>query len=241
MVAVLQARALNALFEGDLAAVEAAATEGVRRGTEAGDLYTLQTMLLNLGAVAIVSGDLPAGKERLEEGLRIASQLGDRVTQFYFLAGFGCHAAAANQGRLAAQLLGAADTVRISAGATMIPFLGLIVGEAERRAIASIGEPRYRSEVNAGRRLTRLAAEALALGQTAHYPSVPRKRLPPEVLGTRQSEVAQLVAEGLSNKQIGARLFISERTADSHVRSILNKLGFNSRAQIAAWMASSKE
>ena len=47
-----------------------------------------------------------------------------------------------------------------------------------------------------------------------------------------------MVADGLSNKQIGARLFISEHTVDSHVRSILNKLGVNSRAQIAAWVAS---
>jgi DNA-binding NarL/FixJ family response regulator len=49
--------------------------------------------------------------------------------------------------------------------------------------------------------------------------------------------VARLVAEGLTNKEIGSRLFISERTVDSHVRSILNKLGFSSRAQIAAWIA----
>ncbi len=45
------------------------------------------------------------------------------------------------------------------------------------------------------------------------------------------------MADGLTNKQIGARLFISERTVDSHVRSILNKLGFSSRTQIAAWLA----
>jgi DNA-binding NarL/FixJ family response regulator len=57
-------------------------------------------------------------------------------------------------------------------------------------------------------------------------------------LAKREADVARLVAEGLSNKQIGARLFISERTVDSHVRSILNKLGFSSRAQIASWMAS---
>jgi DNA-binding NarL/FixJ family response regulator len=50
--------------------------------------------------------------------------------------------------------------------------------------------------------------------------------------------VAHLVAEGLSNKQIGERLFISERTVDSHIRNILNKLGFQSRAQIAAWIVS---
>src|SRR5262249_12880697 len=57
------------------------------------------------------------------------------------------------------------------------------------------------------------------------------------LLAKREADVARLVADGLTNKQIGARLFISERTVDSHVRNILNKLGVNSRAQIAAWMA----
>jgi DNA-binding CsgD family transcriptional regulator len=47
-----------------------------------------------------------------------------------------------------------------------------------------------------------------------------------------------LIAEGLSNKQIGARLFISDPTVASHIRNIMNKLGVNSRAQIAGWMAS---
>ena len=56
-------------------------------------------------------------------------------------------------------------------------------------------------------------------------------------MGRRETDVARLVADGLSNKEIGARLFISERTVESHVRNILNKLGFNSRAQIAGWMA----
>jgi len=50
-----------------------------------------------------------------------------------------------------------------------------------------------------------------------------------------------LIADGLTNKQIGARLFIFERTVASHVRSVLNTLGFNSTAQIAARMASSNQ
>ena len=45
------------------------------------------------------------------------------------------------------------------------------------------------------------------------------------------------MAEGLTDKEIGARLFISERTVESHVRNIMNKLGFNARAQIAGWIA----
>ncbi len=57
------------------------------------------------------------------------------------------------------------------------------------------------------------------------------------VLRQRETDVARLVADGLSNKEIGARLFISERTVESHVRNIMNKLGFSSRAQIAGWMA----
>ena len=54
-----------------------------------------------------------------------------------------------------------------------------------------------------------------------------------------QPALDRLVADGLSHKAIGARLLISEHTFDSHVRSILNKLGCVSRAQVAAWMASS--
>jgi DNA-binding CsgD family transcriptional regulator/sugar lactone lactonase YvrE len=57
-------------------------------------------------------------------------------------------------------------------------------------------------------------------------------------LSRREREVAALVAEGLSNREIGERLFISERTAEGHVEQIRNKLGFKSRAQIAAWVAS---
>ena len=52
----------------------------------------------------------------------------------------------------------------------------------------------------------------------------------------RELQVAELVAQGLSNKQIAARLGRSERTAESHVTNILNKLGIESRAQLAAWI-----
>lgn len=61
------------------------------------------------------------------------------------------------------------------------------------------------------------------------------------VISPREREVASLVAEGRSNKEIGARLFLSERTVENHVRSILSKLGFSSRAQIAAWMATAAQ
>jgi predicted ATPase/DNA-binding CsgD family transcriptional regulator len=59
-------------------------------------------------------------------------------------------------------------------------------------------------------------------------------------LSAREWQVARLVTRGLSNREIGKTLTISERTVDAHVQHILNKLGFNSRAQIAAWVAVSR-
>jgi len=54
-------------------------------------------------------------------------------------------------------------------------------------------------------------------------------------LSPRELEVARLVAQGLTNKQIGQTLYVSERTAENHVQHILAKLRLRNRAQIAAW------
>jgi DNA-binding NarL/FixJ family response regulator len=54
-------------------------------------------------------------------------------------------------------------------------------------------------------------------------------------LSPRELGVARLVARGLTNKQIGETLFVSERTAENHFQHILVKLAFSNRSQIAAW------
>jgi predicted ATPase/DNA-binding CsgD family transcriptional regulator len=59
-------------------------------------------------------------------------------------------------------------------------------------------------------------------------------------LTRRESEVARLITQGLSNREVGKALAISERTVDAHVQHILNKLGFSSRTQVAAWVAVSR-
>jgi DNA-binding CsgD family transcriptional regulator len=60
-------------------------------------------------------------------------------------------------------------------------------------------------------------------------------------LSRRESEVAQLLAQGLSNREIAERLYLSERTVDNHVSHILAKLGFDSRVQVATWVALPKK
>ena len=56
-------------------------------------------------------------------------------------------------------------------------------------------------------------------------------------LTRREREIAGLLAEGLSNKEIAMRLVISQRTVETHVDHVLGKLGITSRAQVASWVA----
>jgi non-specific serine/threonine protein kinase len=58
-----------------------------------------------------------------------------------------------------------------------------------------------------------------------------------KTLTRRERQVAELVARGLSDKEIAAELVIARRTAESHVAHILQKLGFSARSQIASWVA----
>jgi len=237
--AVLQARTLHAFFAGDHATARAAAAEGARQSSETGDRYVQEIMLLNLGSAALHAGDLAEAKPLLADALLLAHRIDDRVAQFYLLDALGCHAAMAGQARRAAQLLGAADTARAEAGANVMPFLAPLLDRAREAAVAALGEARFQAGFEAGQRLDRDGALRLAVGGpapgAAGMPGPAGDGAGP--LAKREADVARLVAEGLTNKQIGKRLFISERTVDAHIRNILNKLGVGSRAQIAAWMA----
>jgi DNA-binding CsgD family transcriptional regulator/class 3 adenylate cyclase len=63
---------------------------------------------------------------------------------------------------------------------------------------------------------------------------------PVSPLSRREQEVAKLVASGLPNRRIADELFIARSTVERHVANILNKLGFQSRTQIAAWAVASE-
>jgi len=60
-------------------------------------------------------------------------------------------------------------------------------------------------------------------------------------LTPRELQIADLVADGLSNREIAAKMVIAQRTAEGHVEHILAKLGFTSRVQIAAWVTQRRQ
>jgi DNA-binding CsgD family transcriptional regulator len=233
---IYQAQALNGLHDGDLGAVRSAASHGARLSRQAGDLYSLGMMLLNQGFAALMSGDLDQAGQRLAEGLRIARQLDDRVAQCHLIGALGCCAAQSREPRLATQLFAAMENLRAEAGATINAGMAPALARATTSVTAALGQSRFATEFQAGQQLSRDAAARLALGEAAPAAAASDHQSA-GVLRQREIDVARLVADGLSNKEIGARLFISERTVESHIRNIMNKLGFNSRAQIAGWIA----
>ncbi|GLW96347.1 LuxR C-terminal-related transcriptional regulator [Microtetraspora sp. NBRC 16547] len=99
--------------------------------------------------------------------------------------------------------------------------------EAERLA-----EPRDRA-LDGNRGVLGWSGAARPMGGVRRLDDLER----PRVLTRREHEVAELVADGLSNREVAEKLVISKRTAEAHMEHILAKLNFSSRTQVAAWVA----
>ncbi|HVE93398.1 MAG TPA: LuxR C-terminal-related transcriptional regulator, partial [Acidimicrobiales bacterium] len=113
------------------------------------------------------------------------------------------------------------------------------------RALTARGRP---GDVEQARSLLAAArAKAGGLGMAALSEKITalRRRVacadPTRALTRREREVADLVSQGLTNRELAERLVIAERTAENHVQHILTKLGLSNRSQLAVWAASMNE
>jgi predicted ATPase/DNA-binding CsgD family transcriptional regulator len=146
--------------------------------------------------------------------------------------------AAAHGGpRRAARILGANEALWRPLGAYLLSF-GPYLERHERclaRAREALGERAFEAELRegAGLDLKQLAAFALNEEPEPEHPASPP--VEHDMLTAREREICDLVAEGLTDKQIAERLVISPRTVQTHVTNILAKLAFRSRVQIATW------
>jgi len=237
---LLLSKAVHALLQEDFEGAKALSSEGVTLSREAGDLYQTESMLRNFGMVGMMTGDTNAARSGFVEALRVARLFDNRLAEYYGIACLGWHAAASGQPRNAARLLGAAEALALQTGAEILGPAAQRLDEAKNSVVAALGTSAFEAEFAAGQHLSRQAAIQLALGESRGTDSQPADGTVAGPLAKRELEVGRLVAEGLSNKQIATRLFISDRTVAAHVSNIMNKLGLNSRAQIAVWMTSTR-
>jgi non-specific serine/threonine protein kinase len=147
-------------------------------------------------------------------------------------------AAARHDGVRAARLLGAAHQAWRNLGQSQLGSPDLVAARAagERQARATIGD-RYEAIFAEGLRLDLEAAIAYALDEKpAAPPATARDTTGWAPLTRRERDVAELVADGLTNAQIADQLRITSRTAAAHIEHILAKLDVANRAQIATWV-----
>ena len=154
-------------------------------------------------------------------------------------------AASSSPDEHAARLLGAAEAVWGTIGGNVSQAVYRQFDQrAEEQVRSAIGDRRFEAAFGEGSACSADQAVALALSQTSARTGSSRTAATPAATPTaapggltrREWEIAQLLAEGLSNKDIATRLVIAPRTAETHVEHILTKLGFTSRTQASTWV-----
>jgi ATP/maltotriose-dependent transcriptional regulator MalT len=203
--------------------------------------------LAGIGRVALDQGDLEVAREHLTESLRLSWHTGARIGVARGLEAVATLTAREGDAGLAVQLTAAAAALRAAAG---LPALSAERTQQQLDPARSLGAEVLSRHWQRGLGLTADAAVALVLrpgrpgvsgpanGGPAARGSLP-SLAPQSSLTPREREITALIAQGYSNRAIAGELVISPATAARHVANILAKLGFTSRAQIAAWAAGS--
>jgi predicted ATPase/DNA-binding CsgD family transcriptional regulator len=230
-----------ALEQGDTHTARALLEQSVALYEEIGNRREIAHMLCLLGNVAMVQQDWARARALYEDSLKEAMAVNDAfeiVTGLEGIAGV----VVAEKGALAnvlwaAQLWGAAEALREKMGAPIPPIECTTYEEKVASTRSSIGKRIFAAYWAQGRTMTpeqALAAQGKAstLSQPAlELSSIPsRNAANPAGLTAREVEVLCWVARGLTDAQVAAQLVISPRTVTSHLSSIYNKLGVNSRA-----------
>jgi predicted ATPase/DNA-binding CsgD family transcriptional regulator len=208
--------------------------------------------LAGIGRAALDEGEVELARWHLTESLRLSQSIGTRAGVAYGLDSLATLASSQGQHSLAVRLAAAASTLREAAG--FAPFAGARLERYLAPARRQLGEPAVARLWTEGTLLSADEAVALALGPDPGLASAPPNSTgraagrmngppvaavtPPSTLTAREHEIAALIARGMTNRAIADELFISPATVARHVANILAKLGFESRTQIAAWMAS---
>jgi len=214
--------------------------------------------LAGLGRIAIEQSDLPSARQHLAESLRLSYSSGSRIGLARGLEMLARLAVMQREPAVALQLAGAVTALREEADLPPMPgaraqrFLdaGAELGEyavarlwsegmamtptqavqLALRSAASGGTDNRAADSTGAYRLSGPAPPAAGAGQDTPAGS-------PIGLTPREREVVDLLARGLSNREIARSLYISPATAARHVANIFTKLGFSSRSQVAAWAA----
>ena len=231
------------LQQGDVLGSKALFEQSLTLARAADQRWRASASVLFLALIAFFEGDHAAARPLLLEALSMFQATGNRYAQAASLDVFAALAMADNDPERALRLSAAAGAFRTAIRAPLAArwqeVLDTVVLGPAREASGPAGAVAW----GEGAALSLEEAIAYGLSGMAGVQLAPARaagRLPGAEAGhlsRREREISALVAGGLTNRKIADQLGIAERTVEGHVERIRTKLGFRSRAQIAAWSA----
>jgi predicted ATPase/DNA-binding CsgD family transcriptional regulator len=242
-VTALVGLAMNRAMRGDTAGAAACYEAVLAICQPRGESYFVGFAMGILGLGLWKQGDSQGAVARLREAMPRLRKVRDTLVTAWCLDALAWAAHDEGQSERAATLLGAVTQLARTMGArpAFFPELAASHEQYEKRTRVALGEQAYQAAFASGESLPLDEAVAYALDEPPPRPAaLPSPSDASTSLTRREQEVADLVAEGMSNKEIAAKLVISQRTAESHIEHILTKLGATNRAQVAAWIAAQR-
>jgi non-specific serine/threonine protein kinase len=222
------------LQRGNIDAARPWVQQALDVAVEAEDDYGEVGAQYTFGWLEILSGDTEAARRRFVAALDLVAE-SDALSVAQQVEGIGVAGLAADP-RRAVTLFGAASKLREEIETPVQLPWSIWLEPAMAEARAAVPERIADEAWESGRAMS--SAHLLALARQA-----PAGAGSGKVAGSagglsrRELEVARLVASGMTSRAIAERLFLSERTVESHLEHILTKLDFSSRAQVAGWVA----
>jgi DNA-binding CsgD family transcriptional regulator len=222
------------LQRGNIEAARPWVQRALDTAVEADDDYGVVGAQYTFGWYEILSGDTAAARTRFVAALDLVAE-SDALSVAQQIEGIAVAGMAANP-RRAVTLFGAASRLREMVETPVQLPWSIWLEPAMAEARAALPEGIADKAWESGRAMS--SARVLLLAREgAGGPRSGRASESAGGLSKRELEVARLVATGMTSRAIAERLFLSERTVESHLEHILTKLRFSSRTQVVGWVA----
>ena len=215
---------------------EALSEESLAIARRIGDTFGVAVNLHNLGNCVVRLGDTATAVEHYREALSLSHELGEHHLASRTLDRLGIALHLTGASRPAARLFGAADGLREATGDTLFAEEDVDLLNGHHTVRDALGEATYVASWESGRTLPFEQAMAEAVAAAGSALVALRAAPVPALAGltAREIEVLRLLADGRSDKDIAAALFVSRPTASKHVAAIISKLGVESRTAAVA-------
>lgn len=222
-----------AIRQGEYERAVSLLEQGLLLGRQIEDKWMIAAMLGSLGWVALNQINLTEMRKVLRESLALRKELGDQGGTAWCLEKLAKAAYVEQEYEKASEIFGAASALRAPINSVIdeadLPEYNRLIADLK----SALGEEAFDSAWAEGqvKPLEDVIEESLNGSKTTRQMEKEKYR----GLSPREREVAVLIADGKSNREIAEEMSVTPKTVETYVTRILNKLGFDSRVQIATW------